>query len=158
MRASRRAGVACALTTEAACVAPGADPFGWGRFNAYDWDTAGTLAAKLEGWYGWRRDVQGLFLLLIALGSIGVAVLMWRWLRTASPSVRVAGIGLVMLLAFIFVRAASFHHIDYWVTLPIGGMRSGWWLELAAIVVIGSAAATCRGAKDSGRHSTVSPG
>src|SRR3954453_19615826 len=26
--------------------------------------------AHLEGWYGWRRDVQGLFLLLIALGSI----------------------------------------------------------------------------------------
>src|SRR5512141_748090 len=98
-------------------------------------------AAHSEGWYGWRRDVQGLFLLLMAFGTIGVAMLLWRWLRQATTSSRVAAIGLLILLAFIFLRAASFHHIDYWVTLPVAGMRSGWWLELMGIAVIGSAAA-----------------
>ena len=98
-------------------------------------------AARSEGWYGWRRDVQGLFLLLMALGTITVAVVLWRWLREAANSTRLAAIGLVVLLAFIFLRAASFHHIDYWVTFPIAGMRSGWWLELLGIAVIGSAAA-----------------
>jgi hypothetical protein len=100
--------------------------------------------AHTEGWYSWRRDLQGLFLLGMAVGAAVFALLLWRWLRGASGSARTAAVGLVILLAFIFVRAASFHHIDYWVTVPIAGMRSGWWLELAGIAVIGAAAATCR--------------
>jgi hypothetical protein len=80
----------------------------------------------------------------MAVGAAVFALLLWRWLRGASGSARTAAVGLVILLAFIFVRAASFHHIDYWVTVPIAGMRSGWWLELAGIAVIGAAAATCR--------------
>lgn len=98
------------------------------------------VVAHSEGWYSWRRDVQGLFLLLMALGTIGAGMLLWRWLRTATVSSKVAAMGLLILLAFIFLRAASFHHIDYWVTIPIAGMRSGWWLELLGIAVIGSAA------------------
>jgi hypothetical protein len=101
-------------------------------------------AAHSEGWYGWRRDVQGLFLLLMALGTAAIAALLWRWLRDSSHGAKVAALGLVILLAFIFVRAASFHHIDYWVTIPIAGMRSGWWLELLGIAVISWAAATYR--------------
>jgi len=102
------------------------------------------VVAHVEGWYDWRRDVQGVFLLLIALGAIGFGLFLWRWLRGASPSAKIAAMGLVILLAFIFVRAASFHHIDYWVTIPVAGMRSGWWLELLGIAVIGAAAAAYR--------------
>ena len=98
-------------------------------------------AAHFEGWYSWRRDIQGVFLLVMAVGATAVALLLWGWLRDASSSARVAAMGLVILLAFIFVRAASFHHIDYWVTVPVAGMRRGWWLELLGIAVIGSAAA-----------------
>lgn len=58
IEAARRAGVRCALTTEAAAVTPGTDPFGWPRFNAYDWDTGQTLTARLLGWYGWAPAVQ----------------------------------------------------------------------------------------------------
>ena len=104
-------------------------------------------AAHSEGWYGWRRDVQGLFLVLMAFGTIGIAMLLWRWLRKVTASAKVAAMGLLILLAFIFLRAASFHHIDYWVTIPVAGMRSGWWLELVGIAVIGSAAA-CRSRSD----------
>jgi hypothetical protein len=101
-------------------------------------------AAHSEGWYSWRRDVQGLFLLLMAIGAAAIAMLLWRWLRDSSHSARLAAMGLVILLVFIFVRAASFHHIDYWVTVPVAGMRSGWWLELLGIAVISWAAATYR--------------
>jgi len=51
--AARRTTVLCGLTTEDVPVGPNCDPFRWGRFNVYDWDTRQTLAAKLEGWYGW---------------------------------------------------------------------------------------------------------
>ena len=98
-----------------------------------------------QGWYSdYRRDVQGVFLALLALVSIVLAVFLWRWLREAAASIKVAALGLVILLAFIFARAASFHHLDYWVTLPIAGMRSGWWLEVVGILVIGGAAAVYR--------------
>ena len=104
--------------------------------------------AHTEGWYHWRRDFQGVFLLLIALGATAFAILLWRWLRDASSSAKTAAVGLVILLAFIFTRAASFHHIDYWVTVHVAGMRSGWWLELLGIAVIGAAAATYRGSAE----------
>ena len=58
LQAARDAGVSCALTTEAELVDLKGDPFGWGRFNAYSWDTASTLAAKLAGWYGWAPRLQ----------------------------------------------------------------------------------------------------
>jgi peptidoglycan/xylan/chitin deacetylase (PgdA/CDA1 family) len=51
--AAKRCGVVCGLTTEAALVDPQDDPFRWGRCNAFPWDTARTLAAKLGGWYAW---------------------------------------------------------------------------------------------------------
>jgi hypothetical protein len=106
---------------------------------------AAKIAAHKEGWYDWRRGVQGLFLLLMGVGAVVFAVFLWRWLRDASRSAKVAAVGLVILLAFIFVRAASFHHIDRWVTMPVAGMRSGWWLELLGIAVIGAAAITRQG-------------
>jgi peptidoglycan/xylan/chitin deacetylase (PgdA/CDA1 family) len=51
--AARALGVNCALTTECHMNPPGSDPFFWGRFNAYQWDTDRTLEAKLAGTYGW---------------------------------------------------------------------------------------------------------
>jgi len=51
--ACRDLGVPTALTTEPALVNLKQDPLGWGRFNVFDWDTAGTLAGKLAGWYSW---------------------------------------------------------------------------------------------------------
>jgi len=104
---------------------------------------AAKVLAHREGWYdNWRRDVQGIFILLIALGALALALFLWRWLRDASVNAKVAAMGLAILAAFIFVRAASFHHIDYWVTVPIAGMRSGWWLELIGIALIGATAAS----------------
>jgi hypothetical protein len=148
--------VAALLTFRAGSVTAGRERILWlgtgaalillGINKQLDLQTDLTLAAKVlahrEGWYNqWRRDVQGIFILLVAVGAIGFVLFLWRWLRDASANAKVAAMGLVILAAFIFVRAASFHHIDYWVTVPIAGMRSGWWLELIGIAVIGAAAA-----------------
>jgi len=58
LAAARRVDVTCALTTECELVDPSTDPFGWGRFNVYDWDTPRTIAARLRGWYGWAPRWQ----------------------------------------------------------------------------------------------------
>ncbi|MFV1966741.1 MAG: polysaccharide deacetylase family protein [Pirellulaceae bacterium] len=51
--AAKRAGVTCGLTTDPMLVDLASDPFEWGRFNAFAWDTSASLAAKLNGWYSW---------------------------------------------------------------------------------------------------------
>ncbi len=56
--AARETGVACALTTEPVLVDPSSDPFHWGRFNAFSWDTSATLAGKLGGWYSWAPKLR----------------------------------------------------------------------------------------------------
>ncbi len=48
---AKESGVCCGLMTRPDCVRPGEDPFCWGRFGVTTADTAGTLAAKLGGWY-----------------------------------------------------------------------------------------------------------
>ncbi|MBT8085957.1 MAG: polysaccharide deacetylase family protein, partial [Woeseia sp.] len=50
---AKSTGVKCGLTTESECIDPASDPFTWGRFTAFPFDTAATLAAKLDGWYSW---------------------------------------------------------------------------------------------------------
>jgi len=52
-KAAVAAGVTCGLTTEPALVDLTSNPFAWGRFNSFDFDTAATLSAKVEGWYSW---------------------------------------------------------------------------------------------------------
>jgi peptidoglycan/xylan/chitin deacetylase (PgdA/CDA1 family) len=53
--AARRAGMACSLTTQEELVRPGHDPFAWGRFTVSEADSAATLAARLDGWFGLAR-------------------------------------------------------------------------------------------------------
>jgi hypothetical protein len=112
-----------------------------------DLTQVGRFLARSEGWYGSRKIAQGLFILSIALGAVACGALLWTWLRDAASSVKTAALGVIVLLAFIFIRAASFHHIDYWIAIDIAGMRSGWWLELVGIAIIGVAAAKYRGAR-----------
>ena len=109
-----------------------------------DLTTLARGAALSEGWYGERRDAQGAFILLIALAAGGCGLLLFVWLREAPATVKAAAAGLITLLAFILIRAASFHHLDYWVTVSVAGLRSGWWLELLGIAIVGLAAVAYR--------------
>ncbi len=56
--AARKTGVTCGLTTEPVLVEAASDPFRWGRFNVFPWDTSVTLAAKLSGWYSWAPKLN----------------------------------------------------------------------------------------------------
>jgi peptidoglycan/xylan/chitin deacetylase (PgdA/CDA1 family) len=58
VEAARRTGVICGLTTQCAAVDLPSDPFTWGRFNVFPWDTAATLGAKCNGWYGWAPQLK----------------------------------------------------------------------------------------------------
>jgi len=105
---------------------------------------AGRTLARQEGWFGQRRLVQEIFIVLLCTTTVAVLAFLAVWLRRSGRAVKTAALGIVLLFTFVLWRAASFHHMDIWVTRNIAGMRSGWWLELAGIIVIGLSAAAFR--------------
>lgn len=105
-----------------------------------------TMAGANAGYswheYSWRRDLQGFFLLSILLASAAGLALLWFWLRYSATTVKWAAGGVAVLLAFVFIRAAAFHHIDYWLPIRFAARGDVWSLELVANAVVGSAALT----------------
>lgn len=100
----------------------------------------GRDVALQQGWYAQRRWVQGGFIAALGLAA---ATLAW-WLRRSlgEASQRLAAIGLTLLMAFVVMRAASFHHMDILINTAVAGIRMNWVLENASLVVI--LWATCR--------------
>lgn len=106
--------------------------------------TFGRSLARNGDWYEYRREVQAAFVALVAFAAIGGVAALVSWSRGTARAVKIAAAGSVLLFAFIVLRAASFHHIDKWVTLDVAGLRSGWWLELAGIAAVGCSAVAYR--------------
>lgn len=99
----------------------------------------GVMTALLQGlayqdqWYDQRRIGQTVFIaLLLAFGVVAAAYLFF-WKIELSPSLRVALVGLVFLLALALGRAASLHAVDALLYRPIAGIKLNWVLELAGI-------------------------
>ena len=117
--------------------------------------TAGRSLARQEGWFEYRRLVQAAFIVLLCVGAAALLAVLAAWLRRSVAAVKVAAFGIVLLFTFILWRAASFHHMDVWVTRDVAGMRSGWWLEFAGIVVIGLSAIAYLPRADTGAEGTA---
>jgi hypothetical protein len=90
--------------------------------------------ALAQGWYEQRRLMQGAFIGALAAAAIGLG---W-WLRTElrQRDQRLAALGLCFLMAFVVMRAASFHHMDLLIGFSIAGIKMNWVLELSGLVVI----------------------
>jgi hypothetical protein len=100
----------------------------------------GRRLAHEQGWYDRRREVQALFVLLVTgIGCASLVGLGWVAYR-ASRDRLLAVMGLTFLLAFILVRASSFHQIDRFLGLRLGGFKWNWILELGGISCVGLAA------------------
>ena len=105
---------------------------------------AGRVLAHQEGWFAERRLVQSTFIIMLCAVAVAAILFLAVWLRRSTRSVKFAATGIVLLFGFVVIRAASFHHMDILVTRNIAGMRSGWWLELAGIIIVGISAGTFR--------------
>ena len=102
---------------------------------------AGRRVAIEQGWYEHRRVVQLLFVLFVGLAACGSFLFMWHLVRR-NRELWLPLLGVLLILAFVIVRAASFHHIDTLINFRFLGVRMNWVLELGAIAVIGLGA--CR--------------
>jgi hypothetical protein len=108
------------------------------QLDLQSWFTAVVKAVAWEqGWYKYGQMLQVWFIVVLGLASL-VLVITLAWLvRSAWRQYWILLFGLLILMRFILVRAASF----YGVALPelsrlSGGMRINWLLELLGIAVI----------------------
>jgi hypothetical protein len=84
--------------------------------------------ARGEGWYEARRQYQFAFIVAIVVLAVSAGVALTAFTRRLDRTVNLGALGMVFLLAFVVVRAASFHHV--------GGMLRGRILHLRATSIL----------------------
>lgn len=101
----------------------------------------GRALANAQGWYDNRRVVQSIFITAVGAGalvSFGVVAILWR--RSAWPN-RMAQLGTALVIAFVAIRASSFHGMDRLIAFEIVPyLRMNAVLEISGIglVLLGS--------------------
>jgi hypothetical protein len=92
--------------------------------------------AENDGWYAKRWSWQFLFVVADGLVALAVAACL-KWLATgAGAGVRLTLLGLVLVGAYVVLRAASFHPVDSALRQTFYGIRLHNFAELCCISVI----------------------
>jgi hypothetical protein len=102
----------------------------------------GREIAEKNGWYGRRREAQAVFMGFIGLsGVLSAGVFSW-WMRGRIREFRLVILGLMLLIAFVLIRAASFNHVEYFLDrwAVIGPLEMKYAVELGGVVLIGTGA------------------
>jgi hypothetical protein len=90
--------------------------------------------------YRQRRTLQAGFILAVGL-VCAAALVAFVWAAKSLLHRRwPALLGMLFILGFVVIRAASFHHVDAFLAARLGGMKWNWILELGGIAVVGLAA------------------
>jgi len=97
---------------------------------------AGRVSAHLQGWYELRRSVQIAFIGLVAMTCVIVAITLLIWMRRAPIPTWLALMGTTLVLGFVLIRAASFHHVDLFIGSRILGLRWNWVIEIGGISLV----------------------
>jgi hypothetical protein len=97
---------------------------------------AGRVLAHYQGWFEQRQLVQVAFIALVAVICLIAAITLFLWTRSAPIPTRLALMGTTMVLGFVLIRAASFHHIDQFIGQTILGLRWNWVLEMSGISLV----------------------
>lgn len=96
----------------------------------------GRMIAVQQGWYVRRHEVQKEFIYTIAvcagLAVAGAAI----YARKVHAATVLALVGSVCLLAFVVLRAASFHHVDALINSEYIGIKMNWLFEIGGICII----------------------
>jgi len=96
--------------------------------------------ARIGGWYDHRRTVQEIFILGLLVLSFGAGVSLLCLTRRRGRNLQVAASGMIFLLLFVFVRAASFHHMDAFLSVSFLAISMNHFLELGGIALVAIAA------------------
>ena len=96
----------------------------------------GRVLAHYQGWFEQRQLVQLAFIALVAIICLIAAITVFLWTRSAPIPTRLALMGTTMVLGFVLIRAASFHHVDHFIGQRILGLRWNWVLEMSGISLV----------------------
>ncbi len=111
------------------------------QLDLQTWFTeVGRDMAKQDGWYERRHDIQTAFIFSVAVCFSGLAASVAWGLQGHWRTYFRVWFGMALLMFFILVRAASFHHVDRWLMSGIGGLRLNWVFELGGLALIASGA------------------
>jgi hypothetical protein len=97
--------------------------------------------AHAQGWYDQRRIVQAVFIALLVAGAVAVVVWARRQWHALWHEYRAAFVGVCVLLVFIVIRAASFHHIDIVLRSDLGATSLHRALEILGVLVVAAGCA-----------------
>jgi hypothetical protein len=96
----------------------------------------GRIVANQGGWYEQRRTIQFWFVVAIGLASVAAFVFLAWKSRSIFRGRTLLLLGLSMLLLFVVMRAASFHHVGVFLEQRILGLKLNWILELGSIALV----------------------
>jgi hypothetical protein len=96
----------------------------------------GRMVAIKYGWYDRRADVQFEFIVAMSAVFVITLVAIAIWIRKAPAPTLLSFCGVVFVLAFVLIRAASFHHVDRFIGMRVLGLRWNWILEMAGIGLV----------------------
>lgn len=104
--------------------------------------TNGLRDASVDGgWYGARRFVQGVVIVVMGVFAAGAAVVVWRTTQSMAAAYALPAAAMCFHLCYLLARTSSFHYADAWleVDLPLPGvhLHQGDVLELISCAVIG---------------------
>jgi CDP-diglyceride synthetase len=92
--------------------------------------------AVAQGWYERRRLVQWIFVAVLLVAMVfSILRVRERW-ADLWHQYRLVCAGVCLLLVFVFLRAASFQHVDELVGVDVGTGRPTKVLEPAALLLI----------------------
>ena len=100
----------------------------------------GRSFAHQHGVYEKRRGLQMIFLFLLAVVSLAAVFLWFRMNRHHWREQGYMLVGSVFLVTFVLVRAASFHHFQEFLALPLGGVRLHRVIELLVLAWLAASA------------------
>lgn len=92
--------------------------------------------ARDQGWYGYRRELQKIFIVAIAVSSVAIILVLLATFRQHWRTHFLAFFGIIFIVGFVLIRAASFHHID--ILLGMGGkyLNVNHIVELTGITMV----------------------
>lgn len=96
----------------------------------------GRIVALHQGWYGSRANVQIAFIAMVALACVLAAVFIALQIRHALRPNGLAILGTVLVLGYVLIRAASFHHVDWFIGQRQFGVKWNWILEISGISLV----------------------
>ena len=96
----------------------------------------GRALAHYQHWYEKRQTVQLAFIVTASIVGVVALLTLFIWSYRSAAATRVALLGTALIVSYVVIRAASFHHVDRFIGRTVLGLRWNWIIEMGGIAVV----------------------